>query len=425
MLEIDFVRKNMPEVVAKLARRGFQFDVEKFQSLDKLRGDTQKAAEASFAHQNVLAEKIAQAKRNGSDVSDLIAEGKVIRETAELQKLAMEDVAGRLTRFMEDIPNLPVDDVPDGASEAQNVPMRGYQQPADFSFKAKTHDDLGVKLNGIDFEAGAAMSGARFTVMHGQIARLHRALIQFMLDTHVDEHGYSEVQVPYLVGAGALFGTGQLPKFEEDLYKLERDGLYLIPTAEVPVTNLVANKVTPHAKLPLAFTCHTPCFRREAGSAGRDIKGLIRQHQFEKIELVRMCDPASAAEQFETLLSHAESILKKLELPYRAMRLCAGDMGFSAEKTVDLEVWLPGQAAWREISSVSSFGTFQARRMKARFKDAQGKNQLLCTLNGSGLAAGRTLVAVMENYQQADGSITVPKVLQRYMNGLKVICAAD
>jgi seryl-tRNA synthetase len=290
-------------------------------------------------------------------------------------------------------------------------------------FEPKTHDELGALHKGLDFEAAAALSGSRFVVASGAIARLHRALIQFMLDTHVDDNGYLEVQTPYLVKASALMGTGQLPKFEEDLFKLERDGLYLIPTAEVPVTNLLANMDIKESDLPLAFACHTPCFRREAGSAGRDVKGLIRQHQFEKVELVRACAPERASAEFEALLRDAESVLKRLGLPYRAMSLCAGDIGFSSERTVDLEVWLPGQNAWREISSVSTFGQFQARRMGAKFKDAQGKRRFLATLNGSGVAAGRALVAVMENYQTLDGSIVVPEALRPYMKGLELIQA--
>jgi seryl-tRNA synthetase len=421
MIDIELVRQQGDDTQAALLRRGFAFDMAAFSLLDQVKKQAQQAAEALFAEQNILSKRIGVAKQSGDDSSALFAEGESLRVRADMARAAFDQADAAMASFLAIVPNIPHPDVPDGKGEADNVVLRQVGERPTFAFPVKEHDALGAKLNGLDFDAAVQMSGSRFSVMHGQIARLHRALIQFMLNTHIDEGGYAEVDVPYLVRPEALFGTGQLPKFEEDLFKLERDGLYLIPTAEVPVTNLVANKTIPVADLPLAFVCHTPCFRREAGSAGRDVKGLIRQHQFQKVELVRMCTADDVDSEFEILLASAESILKKLDLPYRVVSLCAGDLGFSAEKTVDLEVWMPGQNAWREISSVSQFGSFQARRMKARYKGADKKNRLLCTLNGSGLAAGRALVAVMENFQQADGSILVPPVLQPYMNGATVI----
>ena len=417
MLDSAFIRKNKDIVKAALGRRGYDFNVEEFDRLDAQRNLSQQKAERIFALQKVNSGEVAKARRHEQDASALISHGESLRLQADEANRDMASALDAISVFLADVPNIPSHEVPDGGGEVDNVLLREFGQPRVFDFSPKTHDEIGSRLNGLDFDAAASMSGARFAVAYGDIARLHRALVQFMLDTHVDENGYREVEVPYLVRSSALEGTGQLPKFEDDLFKLERDNLYLIPTAEVPVTNLVANQVVKHADLPIAYVSHTPCFRREAGSAGRDMKGLIRQHQFHKVELVRFCTQEQSAEQFKKLLSHAESILQKLELPYRTMSLCAGDIGFSSEKTVDLEVWLPGQMAWREISSVSSFGTFQARRMKAKYKDISGKNQLLCTLNGSGLAAGRALVAVLENYQKEDGTVAVPTVLQPYMNG--------
>lgn len=421
MLDIDIIRKTPDVAVQALARRGFHLDLETFKALDDEKKQVQQFAEKLLAEKNQLAEKVARAKKAGDDIAPLVAQGEALRLKTDKAREALTEKEQALQNFVAALPNLPAAHIPDGDSDVHNVVLRQVGQPALLQFAPATHDQLGASLKGLDFDVAAQMSGARFAVAKGPLARLHRALIQFMLDTHVDEHGYVEVQAPYLVKEEALFGTGQLPKFEEDLFKLERDKLYLIPTAEVPVTNLVANTTLKSDELPLAFTCHTPCFRREAGSAGRDMKGLIRQHQFEKVELVRLCKPENAKEEFDALLQNAEAILKKLDLPYRVVHLCAGDIGFSSQETVDLEVWMPGQNAWREISSVSHFGTFQARRMKAKFKDDQGKNQFIHTLNGSGLAAGRALVAVMENYQKPDGSIAVPKVLQKYMNGQEEI----
>ncbi len=423
MIDPDILRRRPQEAAAALARRGFALDLAAFAELDARRKAAIAEAQEIAARRNALAAEIGAAKKAGSDAAPLLAQGEALREA--LAAIApRQDAAERaLEDFLSRVPNLPLPApvVPDGASDQDNVVLRQVGDPRAFDFAPKEHDEIGAALGGLDFEAAAGMSGSRFAVLKGPVARLHRALVQMMLDTHVDENGYAEVQTPYLVRPEALFGTGQLPKFEEDLFRLERDGLYLIPTAEVPVTNLVAGSILREEDLPLAFACHTPCFRREAGSAGRDVKGLIRQHQFEKVELVRVCDPARAEEEFDILLASAESVLQKLGLPYRAVALCAGDMGFSSERTVDLEVWMPGQNAWREISSVSRFGDFQARRMKAKFKGADGKTRHLATLNGSGVAAGRALVAVLENYQRPDLSVEIPEALRPYMNGLAEI----
>jgi seryl-tRNA synthetase len=424
VIDIDQLRKQPLAFAAALARRpGSTLDQEAFAALDGARKLAQQAFEAIQRERGSIAEAIGRAKRQGIDTAELFERGEAAKQGVDGARAALDRADKAFRDFALRIPNLPSAQVPDGKGEADNQLLRQVGEPAAFDFAAKTHDELGALHHGLDFEAGAHLSGARFAVISGPIARLHRALIQFMLDTHVDDFGYTEIQTPYLVKASALEGTGQLPKFEDDLFKLERDGLYLIPTAEVPVTNLLANMDIHEDQLPLAFACHTPCFRREAGSAGRDVKGLIRQHQFEKVELVRACSPEQAPAQLELLLGHAESILSNLGLPYRAMALCAGDLGFSAERTVDLEVWLPGQNAWREISSVSTFGEFQARRMGAKFKAADGKRRHLATLNGSGLAAGRALVAVMENFQTPDGSIIIPEALRPYMKGQAVIAA--
>lgn len=421
MLDIELVRKN-PEIVKNsLARRGFAFDADAFARADALWRESKRRYDETQAARNRVAAAIPKAKKAGEDVAELLREGEAAKRLSDEIRAEMDERDAALRGMLAAVPNMLLPFVPDGADEKENVVLRQVGEPTGFDFEPKTHDEIGAILGGLDFDAGARLSGARFSVAKGGVARLHRALIQMMLDTHVDQNGYTEVQTPYLVSAKTLYGTGQLPKFEEDLFRLERDGLYLIPTAEVPVTNLLAGAGLTEAELPVAMVCHTPCFRREAGSAGRDVKGLIRQHQFEKVELVRACRPEDVETEFEKLLDDAESILRRLELPYRAVALCAGDTGFSAERTVDLEVWLPGQNAWREISSVSSFGTFQARRMGASFKGADGKNRLMATLNGSGLAAGRALVAVLENYQNPDMSVTVPEALRPYMNGVERI----
>ena len=407
-----------PDAIADAMRkRGHPFDARAFEDAFAAKRQAALAFEAAQALRNRLAREGAAARRKGADPQALKAQAEAAKAQAELAKEELERAQARWRGLAMALPNLPAPGVPEGDGEADNVVLRQHGQPPAMDFVPKTHDELGALHRGLDFEAGAALAGARFAVIAGPLARLHRALIQFMLDEHVDAHGYLEIQTPFLVKAQALEGTGQLPKFEDDLFKLERDGLYLIPTAEVPVTNLAAGMDLRREQLPLAFACHTPCFRREAGSAGRDVKGLIRQRQFEKVELVRVCAPEDAAAQFALILTHAQAILAKLGLPFRTVELCAGDLGFASERTVDLEVWLPGQNAWREISSVSSFGQFQARRMGAKFRDGDGKRRLAATLNGSGLAAGRTLVAVMENFQRADGSIEVPQALRPYMNG--------
>lgn len=421
MIDLEIIRKDPQAAKICLDRRGYDLDLDLFGRLDSAKKQAQKISEDYLADRNKLADQVGLAKRQGLDVAELLAKGEAAREKSETAKELLAQKEKELFDFCCLIPNFPLAIVPDGKNSDDNVIVRQVGEPKTFDFPVRPHEEIGGALGGLDFSSAAKMSGARFAVTRGPLARMHRGLIQMMLDTHVDENGYEEVQVPYLVKPEALFGTGQLPKFEEDLFKLERDGLYLIPTAEVPVTNLIADSILKKNQLPLAFACHTPCFRREAGAAGRDVKGLIRQHQFEKVELVRVCDPADANIEFDLLLSGAESILKKLDLPYRVVALCAGDMGFSAERTFDLEVWMPAQNTWREISSVSQFGEFQSRRMKARFKDSDGKNKLLATLNGSGLAAGRALAAIMENYQQPDGSLIVPHALRRYMGEMETI----
>lgn len=423
MNDIQMLRNDPERARVGFARRGLQYDPAAFTALDAERREAQSAIEAISRERNQTAEAIAAARRRGEAFDQEVSRGERAKREAEGAKARFDIAERALQDFAMRLPNLPALGVPDGKGEADNKVLRQVGVPAEPAFEHKEHDTLGTALGGLDFEAAAKMSGARFAVALGPIARLHRALIQFMLDTHVDENGYVEAQTPYLVRAEALEGTGQLPKFEEDLFRLERDGLYLIPTAEVPVTNLIAGMRLAAADLPVAFVAHTPCFRREAGSAGRDVKGLVRQHQFEKVELVRACEPEDEDREFELLLAHAEGVLARLEAPYRLVELCAGDLGFSARRTVDLEVWLPGQKAWREISSVSQFGDFQARRMGAKFIDASGKRRHLATLNGSGLAAGRALVAVMENHQRPDGSIGIPAALRPYMKGMAEIPA--
>lgn len=350
----------------------------------------------------------------------MLAEVSGLGDELKANEAALEGLQGRLAELLQAIPNLPHESVPVGRDETGNVEIRRVGVPRSFDFQVKDHVDIGTPL-GLDAETGAKLSGARFTVLRGQMARLHRALAQFMLNTHADEHGYTEVYTPYMVNATSMYGTGQLPKFEEDLFRVPRgdENFYLVPTAEVPVTNFVRDEIVKAADLPLRYVAHTPCFRSEAGAYGRDTRGMIRQHQFDKVELVQVVRPEESLNALETLTGHAETILKKLGLPYRVIVLCTGDMGFGSQKTYDIEVWLPAQDTYREISSCSSMGDFQARRMQARFKDEAGKNQLVHTLNGSGLAVGRTLVAVLENYQNADGSVTVPEVLRPYMGGLE------
>ena len=363
-------------------------------------------------------------KGKGEDASAVMAEVGGIGEELKQNEQRLAELLAQIADFVSSLPNLPHETVPVGRSEEDNVEVSRWGTPRQFAFEVRDHVDVGAALGGLDFETAAKVAGSRFAVMRGGVARLHRALAQFMLDVHTREHGYTEVSVPYLVNPASMFGTGQLPKFEEDLFRVPKaDGghFYLIPTAEVPVTNVVRDALQATAAVPMKFVCHTPCFRSEAGSYGRDTRGMIRQHQFEKVELVRIETPDSSWDALEELTSHAEAILRRLELPYRKIVLCTGDMGFSAAKTYDLEVWLPAQNAYREISSCSNTGAFQARRMQARFKNADGKNDFVHTLNGSGLAVGRTLVAVLENYQQVDGSVVVPEALRAYMGGVEVL----
>ena len=426
MLDIHFLRKDIAAAAARLATRGFTLDTAAFQALEAERKDVQSRTEALQARRNALAKSIGQARAKGEDAKELMAQAAAIPDELKLDEAALVDIQGRMNAMLLALPNAPHESVPVGADEKANVEVRRVGTPRAFDFEARDHVDVGTALGGLDFDTAIKISGARFTLMRGQVARLHRALAQLMLDTHTEAHGYTEIYAPYIVNADSMRGTGQLPKFEADLFKLTHNGasFYLIPTAEVPVTNIVRDSIVPLAELPLKFVCHTPCFRSEAGSHGRDTRGMIRQHQFDKVELVQIVCPDNSYAGLEELTGHAEAILKLLELPYRVVVLSSGDIGFSAAKTYDIEVWLPGQGAYREISSCSNFEGFQARRMQARYRDDKGRAQTVHTLNGSGLAVGRTLVAVLENYQNADGSVTVPAALRPYMGGLERITAA-
>lgn len=426
MLDPKLVRSQPQWVAERLATRGFTLDVETLEALESRRKTVQTRTETLQAERNSRSKSIGNAKARGEDIKPLLADVDRMGEELASAKQELEAIQSELDGLMLTIPNLPDESVPVGASEDDNVVIRRWGSPREFDFEVKDHVALGEQHGYLDFETAAKLSGARFALMRGPIARMHRALAQFMLDLHVNEHGYEEVYTPYLVQADALVGTGQLPKFEEDLFRVPRGGdqrdLYLIPTAEVSLTNTVSNEILPAERLPLKMTAHTPCFRSEAGSAGRDTKGMIRQHQFDKVEMVQIVAPETSAQALEELTGHAEDILQRLELPYRALALCTGDMGFGAVKTYDLEVWIPSQGKYREISSCSNCGDFQARRMQARWRNPEtGKPELVHTLNGSGLAVGRTLVAILENYQQADGSITVPAVLRGYMGGMERI----
>jgi seryl-tRNA synthetase len=421
MLDIQLLRSQPAEVAARLASRGAGFDVAAFQALEEERKGLQVRTQDLQAKRNALSKQIGQLKAKGEDTATVMQEVAGLGDELKHNEEALADLLNRINAFVSVIPNLPHESVPVGKSEADNVEVRRWGTPRDFGFAVKDHVDLGEALGGIDFDAATKISGARFTLMKGAVARLHRALAQFMLDVHTQEHGYTEVYAPYLVNGTSLFGTGQLPKFHEDLFHIKDDGYFLIPTAEVPVTNIVRDTIVEAEQMPLKFVCHTPCFRREAGSYGKDTRGMIRQHQFDKVELVRIERPEHSWQALEELTRHAEIILEKLELPYRRVALCSGDMGFSAAKTYDLEVWLPAQNTYREISSCSNFEAFQARRMQARYRNEKGKPELAHTLNGSGLAVGRTLVAVLENYQRADGSVDVPLALRPYMAGLELI----
>ena len=457
MLDIQALRNDLAGVAAHLGTRGYHLDTAKFEQLEGERKTIQTRTQELQAKRNSSSKLIGQAKAKGEDTSAVMAEVANLGDELKQLEAHLERIQHELNAFLSVIPNLPHESVPLGKSEADNLEVLKFGSIPKFDFEVKDHVSLGEGLGGLDFDTAAKISGARFSLLKGPLARLHRALAQFMLDTHTDQHGYTEVYVPYLVNAESMRGTGQLPKFKADLFgtldhstvqitdteiideirkqaksenPLEilggldryievRRGLYLIPTAEVPVTNIVRDEIVPLEKLPLKFVAHTPCFRSEAGSYGRDTRGMIRQHQFDKVELVQIVHPEKSYQGLEELLGHAEAILQKLGLPYRVVKLCSGDMGFSAALTYDIEVWLPAQNTYREISSCSNFEAFQARRMQARFRNTQGKPELLHTLNGSGLAVGRTLVAVLENYQQADGSMVIPEVLRPYMGGLE------
>ena len=427
MLDPQLIRKETAQIAKILARRGFELDTEMLETLETQRKTLQSETEALQAKRNLSAKAIGQAKAKGKDAQPLLDAVANLSDELKQKQGRLGEVQTQLNAYLRTVPNLPDDSVPVGKTEDDNELIRTWGEPAQFEFLPKDHVDLGAGLDMIDFEIAAKIASSRFVVLHRDIAKLQRALIQYMLDLHTNEHGYQEVYVPYLVNADSLYGTGQLPKFEEDQFATrDEPSLYLIPTAEVPVTNIVRDEVVADADLPLKWVAHTPCFRSEAGSYGRDTRGMIRQHQFEKVELVHVVRPGESWDALETLTGHAEQVLKNLKLPYRVVSLCTGDLGFSSTKTYDLEVWLPGQSCYREISSCSNFLDFQARRLKARWKNPQtGKNEFLHTLNGSGLAVGRCLVAVMENYQNADGSIRIPEVLQPYLAGESVILKRD
>ena len=423
MLDPRLLRTELDTVRQQLARRGFTLDSDALQALEKHRKTIQVDTQELQAERNSRSKGIGKAKAAGEDIAPLLQAVEGLGEQLKAKELELAQLQDELNDILMGIPNIPHSSVPDGSGEEDNPVLRLWGEPPVFDFEPVDHVDLGERLGQLDFEAASKLTGSRFCVIQGPLARLQRALIQFMLDTHTREHGYTEVYVPYLVNADSLRGTGQLPKFEADLFRTTGESdYYLIPTAEVPVTNLVRNTIIEAQQLPLRFTAHTPCFRSEAGSYGKDTRGMIRQHQFEKVEMVQLVAPQASYEALEQLTGHAETILQKLELPYRVVTLCTGDIGFSAAKTYDLEVWLPGQQKYREISSCSNFEAFQARRMQARWRNPEtGKPELLHSINGSGLAVGRALVAVMENYQQADGSIRVPAVLQPYMGGINSI----
>ena len=424
MLDIQLLRNDLQGVINRLGDRGLALDAATFERIEAGRKAVQMRTQELQARRNQLSKEVGQAKAKKEDASVLIAEVNAQADQLKALEQELARIQEEMNVFLSTIPNIPHASVPAGKSADDNVEVHKFGVLPTFAFTPKDHVDLGEGLKQLDFDVAAKIAGARFSVMKGPLARMHRALAQFMLDTHTQEHGYTEVYAPYMVNADSMRGTGQLPKFEEDLFSVPRsDGskLYLIPTAEVPVTNIVRDEIVAQADLPLKFVCHTPCFRSEAGSYGRDTRGMIRQHQFDKVELVQIAHPEKSYELLEELTGHAEQILKRLELPYRVITLCTGDMGFSAAKTYDIEVWLPGQSAYREISSCSNFESFQARRMQARFRNDKNKPELVHTLNGSALAVGRTLIAVVENYQNADGSISVPAALLPYMGGIDKI----
>jgi len=421
MLDIQLLRKELPAVIAGLRRRGFEFDEAAFRALEDERRKLQLRTEELQAKRNALSKQVGMLKGKGEDASAVLKEVGGIGEELKADETALGALQEKIEAFLRVIPNLPRPEVPEGRSTDENVEIRSWGTPRTFDFPVKDHVDLGAALGGIDFETAARIAGARFYVLKGAIARLHRAIGQLMLQMHTEEHGYTEVYVPYMVNDKAADVPSSLAKFKDELFKIEGRDLYLIPTAEYPITNFVADTIIDARDLPLKYTAHSPCFRSEAGSYGKDTRGMIRVHQFDKVEVVRIVRPETSAEQHEELVRNAEAVLQRLELPYRTMLLCTGDTGFASAKTYDLEVWLPGQNAYREISSCSNFEAFQARRMQARFRDEKGKVAPVHTINGSGLAIGRTLVAILENYQNADGSVTVPKALVPFMNGATVI----
>jgi len=422
MLDPQRLRANPEAVALALAARGFQLDLEAYHSFETRRKKLQVDTQTLQAERNAKSKSIGQAKARGEDLEPLLASVADLGDRLGECEQALEALQLEFEDFLAHVPNIPHESVPAGMGEADNVEVRRWGTPREFPFTPRDHVDLGALHGEIDFEAGAMLAASRFSVMSGAIARMHRALIQFMLDLHTTEHGYREVYVPYLVNERAMRGTGQLPKFREDLFEIPKQGLFLIPTAEVPVTNLVQDQILDAATMPRRYVCHTPCFRSEAGSYGRDTRGMIRQHQFEKVEVVQIVPASESWAALEQLTAHAETVLQRLGLPYRTMALCTRDMGFSAAKTYDLEVWLPGQQTYREISSCSNFEDFQARRLKARWRNPEtGKPELVHTLNGSGVAVGRALIAVLENYQQENGAITVPEALVPYMRGQTVL----
>jgi seryl-tRNA synthetase len=429
MLDIQQLRKDLQGVAKRLADRGYTLDVDAFASLEAERREIQTRTEELQMRRNSLSKQIGAMKGRGEDTSAVMAEVGGIGDTMKASAAQLDEIQKRQSDLMLGVPNLPHESVPIGRDETENVELRRWGAPRSFDFEVKDHVDVGAPL-GLDFETGAKLSGARFTLLRGQIARLHRALAQFMIDTHTEQHGYTETYTPYIVNPEILVGTGQLPKFADDMFRVEKGGeentvtQYLISTSEITLTNTVRESILDAAALPIKLTAHSPCFRSEAGSYGRDTRGLIRQHQFDKVEMVQVVSPEKSYETLDQMVGHAEAILQKLGLPYRVITLCTGDMGFSAAKTFDLEVWLPAQNTYREISSCSNTEAFQARRMQARFRNAQGKPEFVHTLNGSGLAVGRTLVAVLENYQNADGSVTVPEVLRPYMRGVGTLQAS-
>ncbi|SER37574.1 seryl-tRNA synthetase [Nitrosomonas sp. Nm51] len=434
MLDIQLLRTDLNYAVEKLNSRNYSFPVDRFNQLETERKKIQIHTQELQAKRNTVSKQIGSAKSKGEDTTAILAEVANLGDELKQSISQLEQIQSELHKMLLEAPNLPHDSVPKGKDESDNLEIRCWGAIPSFGFEIKDHVSIGEGLKLLDFEAAAKLSGSRFSMMKGSLARLHRALAQFMLDMHTQEHGYTETYTPYLVNHDSLYGTGQLPKFEEDLFAIKTEGdaaddahttgLYLIPTAEVSLTNIVRDEIVALHSLPLKFVAHTPCFRSEAGSYGRDTRGLIRQHQFDKVELVHIVHPKASYAALDELVGHAETILQKLELPYRVITLCTGDMGFSAAKTYDIEVWLPAQNTYREISSCSNCESFQARRMQARFRNESGKTTLLHTLNGSGLAVGRTLVAILENYQNADGSVTIPEILRPYMNGLDQLSAA-